>query len=97
MPHNPDTPTGATQAQSHTQPQTPTGKPEVTLKDTHDMFIAIGIMAGFVMFATIIAGINQECGRAMLGLMFLLLFLQGVGHVSPFTNWVKIHPLQPGG
>ena len=76
-------------------PQVQSG--DVTITDAHDMFIAIGIMVGFVMFATILAGFNQEVGHAMLALMFLLLLLQGIGHVNPFAQWVVKHPLQPKG
>jgi uncharacterized membrane protein YfcA len=78
----------------------PTDPPPVkapTLADSHEMFIALAMMVGFVIGATIIAGLNQEVGRAMLGLMILLLIMQGITHVNPFTQWVLNHPLQPTG
>lgn len=89
----------------HSGPGTPAATPatknptskDVTLSSAHEMLIAVAVMSGFVIVATIIAGLSKQSGRAMLGLMLLLLLLQGIGHASPFTAWVLKHPLTPTG
>ena len=95
------TDSGAGDSTPRVTTQTPAATPattaSVTLSDSHEMFIAIGVMAGFVVVAVVIAGINQETGRAMLALMFLLLLLQGLSHTNPFVQWAQKHPLTPAG
>lgn len=58
----------------------------------HNMFIAIGILAGFVVAATAIAGSGPKAGHAMVALMLLLVLMQGIGHYNPLATWLHAHP-----
>jgi hypothetical protein len=66
-----------------------------TAAGAHNMVVAIGIEVAAVFIAILIAGTSQTAGRTLTGVMFLLLFLQGVGHVNPIFQLITKNPLVP--
>jgi len=66
-----------------------------TAAGVHRMVVAIGIEVAAVFIAILIAGTSQTAGRALTGLMLLLLFLQGINHTNPLFEWVAKSPLSP--
>lgn len=68
---------------------------DVTAANTHEMFIAVAIMLGFVYAAAVIAGTGRNVGRLVLVFFVGLLILQGVTHVNPLARFLADHPLTP--
>lgn len=68
-----------------------------TAASAHEMLIATGIMAAFVLVMVVIAGTGKNAGRIAVLLMFALLLNQGIRHVNPFVTWASEHPLTPDG
>lgn len=75
----------------------PGGGGSASASTAHDMLIAVGIMAGFVMFMTLVAGTSKTAGKLSALLMLALFVNQGIRHVNPFVEWAASHPLTPGG
>lgn len=67
-----------------------------TTDTTHDMLVAVGLMAVFVLIMTMVAGIGPKSGRFAVAVMVLLFVGQAVTHVNPFVTWAENHPLTPG-
>lgn len=59
--------------------------------------VTTGVLLGFVLLMTMVAGIGPNAGRLAATLMVALIILQALGHVNPFVTWAANHPLTPGG
>ena len=86
MPDVPAATKSSAQVASHT---------DATLANAHAMFVSVGIMVAFVVVMTFVAGAGPSAGKASVGIMFLLLLLQGISHVNPIASFMAQHPLTP--
>jgi hypothetical protein len=66
---------------------------DTTVTTEHQMVVSLGLMVGFVVVATIVAGSGPKAGHVMVLIMIMLLVAQGLGHISPFAAWASSHPL----
>ncbi len=66
-------------------------------KSAHDMFKALGIEVGFVVVATMVAGVNDTWGSGMVTLMLAILVLRGLFEVDIFTAFASGLSLQHTG
>lgn len=74
---------------------TDTGLPSAG--SAHAMLKALGLEVGFVVVATMIAGIDDTWASGMLALMLALLVLRGLFEVDVFTAFAAGLALQPAG
>lgn len=76
---------------------TPTASPKVAASaaSNHQMIVAVLIMLTFIMLCTLVAGESKAAGNAILGLLVIMLVVQGVTKVNPFVSWIARHPLTP--
>jgi hypothetical protein len=72
-----------------------TGPVSATVANTHKFVISVAIMTVFVVVMTAIAGTGPASGHAIVLVMLALLFLQGLAHVNPVTQFVANHNLVP--
>lgn len=66
-----------------------------TVDSTHEMIVAIGIMAGVGMLLVIVAGQSKSAGNVIAGILGIMLLVQGITHVNPFVAFIANHPLTP--
>lgn len=66
-----------------------------TVDSTHEMIVAVGIMAGVGMLLVIIAGQSKNAGNVIAGVLGIMLLVQGITHVNPFVAFIANHPLTP--
>jgi hypothetical protein len=66
-----------------------------SIETTHEMIVAVGIMAGAGMLAVIVAGQSKTAGNAIAAALGIMLLVQGITHVNPFVSFLAAHPLTP--
>lgn len=65
------------------------------VETTHEMLVAVTIMAGIGMLAVIVAGQSKQAGNLIAGILAIMLVVQGITHVNPFVAFIADHPLTP--
>ncbi len=84
---NTDTGSGSAQYSSATLP--------ATAKSTHEMFVAIIILASIGMLLVILAGESSSAGNTIAAFLGIILLVQGITHVNPLVSFLNAHPLTP--
>lgn len=91
-----------TGAQSTITSQTPgNGGPstqpdgDATSQKLHQMLVAASILTAVIIVLVVVAGFSNNAGNTVIGLLSLILLVQGITKVNPFVQWIAKHQLTP--